>query len=52
MDRLRELEDRIEIGHRMKLTLSVDHRAVDGALAARFLAEIRRLLEKPIGLLV
>ena len=46
------VEDRIEIGHRMKLTLSVDHRAVDGALAARFLAEIRRLLEKPIGLLV
>jgi pyruvate dehydrogenase E2 component (dihydrolipoamide acetyltransferase) len=46
------VEDRIEIGHRMKLTLSVDHRAVDGALAARFLAEIRRLLEQPIGLLV
>ncbi len=46
------VEDRIEVGHRMKLTLSADHRAVDGALAAQFLAEIRRLLEKPISLLL
>lgn len=31
----------------MTMTLSADHRAVDGALAARFLAEIRRRLEHP-----
>jgi pyruvate dehydrogenase E2 component (dihydrolipoamide acetyltransferase) len=39
-------------GHRMKVTLSSDHRVVDGALAAQFLAELRRLLESPISLFV
>jgi len=34
------------------VTLSSDHRVVDGALAAQFLAEVRRLLESPISLLV
>jgi pyruvate dehydrogenase E2 component (dihydrolipoamide acetyltransferase) len=32
----------------MTLTLSCDHRAVYGADAARFLAEVRRLLESPL----
>lgn len=31
----------------MQLTLSVDHRVVDGAGAARFLAEVKRVLENP-----
>jgi pyruvate dehydrogenase E2 component (dihydrolipoamide acetyltransferase) len=31
----------------MRLTLSVDHRVVDGAQAARFLGDIRTYLEKP-----
>ena len=31
----------------MSLTLSADHRAVDGAAAARFLARLRELLESP-----
>jgi pyruvate dehydrogenase E2 component (dihydrolipoamide acetyltransferase) len=39
-------------GHRMKVTMSSDHRVVDGALAAQFLAEVRRLLEAPISLFV
>jgi pyruvate dehydrogenase E2 component (dihydrolipoamide acetyltransferase) len=34
------------------VTLSCDHRAVDGALGARFLAEVRRLLENPVSLLL
>ena len=42
--------DRIEIGHRMKVTMSSDHRVIDGALAASFLAEVRRLLEHPVSL--
>jgi pyruvate dehydrogenase E2 component (dihydrolipoamide acetyltransferase) len=46
------VDDELTIGHRMKVTLSSDHRVVDGALAAQFLAEVRRLLESPIGLLV
>jgi pyruvate dehydrogenase E2 component (dihydrolipoamide acetyltransferase) len=36
----------------MKVTLSVDHRALDGAIAARYLQELRRLLEQPMGMLV
>jgi pyruvate dehydrogenase E2 component (dihydrolipoamide acetyltransferase) len=44
--------DRVTIGHRMKVTLSSDHRVVDGALAAQFLQEVRRLLENPVSLFV
>jgi pyruvate dehydrogenase E2 component (dihydrolipoamide acetyltransferase) len=36
----------------MKLTLSADHRIVDGAYAAEFLAELRAILEKPVQLLI
>jgi pyruvate dehydrogenase E2 component (dihydrolipoamide acetyltransferase) len=36
----------------MRVTLSSDHRVVDGALAAQFLAEVRALLEAPIRLFV
>jgi len=42
----------IRPGHRMKVTMSSDHRVIDGALAAQFLAEVRRLLEAPVGLLL
>jgi len=45
-------DDQLAIGHRMKVTLSSDHRVVDGALAAQFLAEVRRLLENPASLLL
>jgi pyruvate dehydrogenase E2 component (dihydrolipoamide acetyltransferase) len=34
----------------MRATLSVDHRAIDGATAATFLAALRRRLEQPQGL--
>jgi pyruvate dehydrogenase E2 component (dihydrolipoamide acetyltransferase) len=37
----------IGIGRLMHLTLSVDHRVVDGVLAARFLGEVKALLEDP-----
>jgi pyruvate dehydrogenase E2 component (dihydrolipoamide acetyltransferase) len=36
----------------MRVTLSSDHRSVDGAYAARFLAGVRAILEKPVSLLV
>lgn len=36
---------------RMRVTLSCDHRAVDGLLGARFLKEVRELLEKPYNLI-
>jgi pyruvate dehydrogenase E2 component (dihydrolipoamide acetyltransferase) len=46
------VHNEVAIGHRMKLTLSSDHRVVDGALAAQFLQEVRRLLENPVTLFV
>lgn len=42
----------ITIAQIMKATLSVDHRVADGAEAAQFLSEIRRLLENPVSLLL
>jgi pyruvate dehydrogenase E2 component (dihydrolipoamide acetyltransferase) len=42
--------DQIVIGHRMHLTLSADHRATDGAVGARFLQEVLRILEHPMTL--
>src|SRR6266487_684701 len=45
-------DNEVAVGHRMKLTLSSDHRVVDGALAAQFLQEVRRLLENPVTLFV
>jgi pyruvate dehydrogenase E2 component (dihydrolipoamide acetyltransferase) len=42
----------LAVGTRMKVSLSCDHRAVDGAVGAEFLQEVRRLLERPALLLV
>jgi pyruvate dehydrogenase E2 component (dihydrolipoamide acetyltransferase) len=36
----------------MTLTLTFDHRAVDGAPASRFLARLRELLERPYLILL
>ena len=40
------------VGRRMALTLSCDHRVMDGAMGARFLQDVKRLLEEPLRLLV
>ena len=42
----------IVAGHLMKVTLSCDHRIVDGAKGAIFLREFKKLLEEPIGLML
>jgi pyruvate dehydrogenase E2 component (dihydrolipoamide acetyltransferase) len=39
-------------GLRMTGTLSLDHRVIDGAMAARFLQSLKMLVEKPAMLLV
>lgn len=39
--------DEVTVHHRMRLTLSADHRIIDGALAAQFLQTLTRLLESP-----
>ena len=41
-----------EIGGTIELALSCDHRILYGAEAARFLARVRELLERPVGLVV
>lgn len=38
--------------HTMFVTVSCDHRIIDGVMAGRFLEELRALLENPIGLVV
>ncbi len=45
-------DDQVGIADVMKATLSIDHRVADGAQAARFLSEVKRLLENPVSLLV
>jgi len=40
----------IRIGNRMKMTLSCDHRIVDGAAGALFLRDLKQILEHPISL--
>lgn len=41
----------IKIGNRMKVTLSCDHRVVDGAKGAAFLKTFKQLMESPVRLL-
>ncbi|HEX9098604.1 MAG TPA: dihydrolipoamide acetyltransferase family protein [Candidatus Dormibacteraeota bacterium] len=43
---------RIVPGKVMRMTLSVDHRVFYGATAAQFMAEVRRLIENPVTLVV
>jgi pyruvate dehydrogenase E2 component (dihydrolipoamide acetyltransferase) len=42
----------ISVATIMSMTLSVDHRAIDGALGAEFLAKIVHYLENPLNMLV
>jgi len=42
----------IVIGHVMKLTMTCDHRVVDGATGAAFLQTLKGLLEEPLRMLV
>jgi pyruvate dehydrogenase E2 component (dihydrolipoamide acetyltransferase) len=41
----------VAIGKRMKMTLACDHRVMDGATGAKFLATLRGLLEQPLAML-
>jgi pyruvate dehydrogenase E2 component (dihydrolipoamide acetyltransferase) len=42
----------IQIGNIMKVTLSCDHRVVDGAVGSAFLQTFKKLLENPVTILV
>jgi len=45
-------DDGLGVGRRMALTLSCDHRVMDGAMGAKFLQDVKRLIEEPLRLLV
>ncbi|GDY05059.1 hypothetical protein LBMAG50_12000 [Phycisphaerae bacterium] len=45
-------DDQLTIGFEMTATLSLDHRVIDGAMAARWLNTLKGLLENPATLLV
>jgi pyruvate dehydrogenase E2 component (dihydrolipoamide acetyltransferase) len=45
-------EEGLGVGRRMAMTISCDHRVMDGAMGARFLQDVKRLLEEPLRLLV
>jgi pyruvate dehydrogenase E2 component (dihydrolipoamide acetyltransferase) len=45
-------EGKIEIAHMMSVTLSCDHRAIDGALGAELIGAFKRLIENPVMMMV
>jgi pyruvate dehydrogenase E2 component (dihydrolipoamide acetyltransferase) len=45
------VDGEIKPGHRMKVTLSCDHRVVDGATGAQFLQTLKQFLEEPVTIL-
>ncbi len=45
-------DGQLAVGHVMKVTLSCDHRVVDGASGAAFLQTLKALLEEPMRMLV
>jgi pyruvate dehydrogenase E2 component (dihydrolipoamide acetyltransferase) len=44
------VKGRIEVGLRCRMTLSCDHRVVDGATGAKFLQTLKQILENPVYL--
>jgi pyruvate dehydrogenase E2 component (dihydrolipoamide acetyltransferase) len=44
------VDGRVEAGLRCRLTLSCDHRVVDGATGAKFLQSLQQILENPVYL--
>jgi pyruvate dehydrogenase E2 component (dihydrolipoamide acetyltransferase) len=42
----------VVVQDQMKMTLSSDHRALDGVIAARFLQQLKQLLEQPMAILL
>ncbi|MFT7364157.1 MAG: pyruvate dehydrogenase E2 component (dihydrolipoamide acetyltransferase) [Algoriphagus sp.] len=45
-------EGKMQIGNIMKVTLSCDHRVVDGAIGSAFLLTLKSLLEDPVRILI
>jgi pyruvate dehydrogenase E2 component (dihydrolipoamide acetyltransferase) len=46
------VDGQLEVRQRMRVTMSCDHRAVDGATGAKFLQTVRRYIENPLSLVI
>jgi pyruvate dehydrogenase E2 component (dihydrolipoamide acetyltransferase) len=46
------IDGALEVRHRMRVTMSCDHRAVDGATGAKFLQTVRGYIENPLSLII
>src|SRR5438046_2112047 len=44
--------DRVVVRRRMRLTMSCDHRVIDGATGAAFLRTLKQMLENPLAMLL
>ena len=42
----------LTVGHEMQATMSSDHRVIDGAMAAQYLATLKGMIESPGTVLV
>jgi pyruvate dehydrogenase E2 component (dihydrolipoamide acetyltransferase) len=51
-DKAAVVDGAVEVRSRMRVTLSCDHRAVDGAMGAEFLATFRSMIENPLRLML
>jgi pyruvate dehydrogenase E2 component (dihydrolipoamide acetyltransferase) len=51
-DRVVAVDGQAVVRPRMKITMSCDHRVIDGAQGSRFLATLKGLLEEPVRMLV
>ena len=51
-DRPVALDGEVAVRPRMRMTMSCDHRIIDGAQGARFLATLKDILEKPLSVLL
>ncbi|WP_223908535.1 dihydrolipoamide acetyltransferase family protein [Geobacter sp. AOG1] len=52
MDEVVVRDGQVTAGRMMRMTLSADHRLLDGAYGAKFLQELKRVLENPVVMLV
>ena len=46
------IDAQLEVRQRMRVTMSCDHRVIDGATGAKFLQTVRRYIENPLSLII
>jgi pyruvate dehydrogenase E2 component (dihydrolipoamide acetyltransferase) len=46
------VDGQLEVRQRMRVTMSCDHRVIDGATGAKFLQTVRRFIENPLSLVI